>query len=276
MTRPSHLPQESLLEGDRLTQLVARTIKPAEVPKGNGRLVRNLVERAIARQTDRMFGVLQDAGTVAHGALTTLTEADFESPPSGAKSEENLAAAFRQLDAIVGLGSVKTFVRQLAAQMQLNAERREAGMKAAADTSLHMMFVGNPGTGKTSVARIVAAIYKAMGLLRLGHLVEVDRSALVAGYAGQTAIKTRQLVESALGGMLFVDEAYAIVTDERDHFGREALDTLIKCTEDFRDDLVVVLAGCKQTRSQRGEARLYTPACLCEQVPRRDEAAGRL
>jgi len=90
-------------------------------------------------------------------------------------------------------------------------------------------------------------------ILRLGHLVEVDRSALVAGYAGQTALKTRQVVEAALGGVLFIDEAYAIVADERDHFGKEALDTLIKLSEDHRDDLVVILAGC--ARAMRGRPR---------------------
>merc|ERR1719359_612142 len=112
-----------------------------------------------------------------------------------------------------------------------------------ADASLHMIFSGNPGTGKTTVARVVAQALKSLGILRLGHLVECDRASLVAGYAGQTAIKTKQLVDTALGGILFVDEAYALVSDDRDTFGKEALDTLMKATEDYRDDLVVILAG---------------------------------
>jgi len=108
---------------------------------------------------------------------------------------------------------------------------------------LHMIFTGNPGTGKTTVGRIVAAAFKSLGILRIGHLVECDRASLVAGYAGQTAIKTKQMLDSALGGILFVDEAYTLVSDDRDSFGKEALDTLMKGTEDHRDDLVVILAG---------------------------------
>merc|ERR1719247_1766516 len=131
------------------------------------------------------------------------------------------------------------------AQLKTEVERREAGITAPGSMgTLHMIFTGNPGTGKTTVARIVAELLSAMGLLRKGHLVEADRASLVAGYSGQTALKTRQVVEQAIGGVLFIDEAYALVSEDgRDSFGKEALDTLIKMIEDRRPELVVILAG---------------------------------
>lgn len=152
-------------------------------------------------------------------------------------------AALNKLDHITGMADVKKHIHSLRAQLQLNKERKEAGVGAGSDASLHMVFMGNPGTGKTTVARIVAELLNAMGVLSRGHLVEVDRSGLVAGYSGQTALKTKAVVESALGGVLFVDEAYALVQQDRDSFGKEALDTLIKMVEDHRDNLVVILAG---------------------------------
>merc|ERR1712066_689916 len=159
--------------------------------------------------------------------------------------EEKIRAALAKLDIVIGLKGVKDFVHSLYAQLKTDTERREAGINGTGGAgTLHMIFSGNPGTGKTTVARIIAELMNAMGLLRKGHMVEVDRASLVAGFSGQTVLKTKQVVDSAMGGILFVDEAYALVSEDgKDSFGKEALDTLIKLIEDRRQDLVVILAG---------------------------------
>lgn len=148
-----------------------------------------------------------------------------------------------ELDALVGLEKVKSKVQDLIVYQKVQKMRREKNLHSAKNT-LHLAFTGNPGTGKTTVARIVGRIYKRIGLLSKGHFVEVSRTDLIAGYQGQTALKVKKVIEQAKGGVLFIDEAYSITeNDHSDSYGRECLTELTKALEDYREDLVVIVAG---------------------------------
>ena len=169
-------------------------------------------------------------------------ERDAEKQDAEEEKKPDFDELMAQLDSLVGLDDVKKDIKNLMNLVKVRRLRRENGLPIP-PMSLHMVFMGNPGTGKTTVARIISGLYAAIGVLEKGQLIEVDRSGLVAGYVGQTALKTQEVIKSALGGVLFIDEAYSLASGGENDFGREAIETILKAMEDHRDELIVVVAG---------------------------------
>ncbi len=200
----------------------------------NGRTMRSLFDQICKNQAGRLQ--TGDMQMMSDEQLMTIVEADI---PYEAPKEVDYTECLKKFEGMVGLQSVKKEVTNLAAFLNLQIKRGETNTFQGK----HYVFTGNPGTGKTTVARIMADVFKTLGILTRGQLVEADRSKLVAGFSGQTAIKTNQLIDSAMGGVLFIDEAYTLKSSDNDSFGSEAIDTLLKRLEDDRGKFICIVAG---------------------------------
>ena len=201
----------------------------------NGRLVRNHYEKVISNQASRLASI-----DVVNKPM--LTEIAVEDLGIELEDKQSLDAVMAELNALIGLTSVKDNINDMINLIKVQQARKEKGL-ATPSINMHLVFTGNPGTGKTTVARLIGKIYKALGLLSKGQMIETDRSGLVAGYVGQTAIKTKDVIKQAEGGVLFIDEAYTLASGGNNDFGQEAIDTLLKAMEDKRSNMVVIVAG---------------------------------
>ena len=222
-------------EAEELTKkMVTEMYNSRDKDFANGRTMRTLFDQICKKQAQRLQGV--DISSMSNEELMTIKQEDV---PYEAPKSVNVGDCLKKLDGLVGLAGVKKEISNLTAFLNLQIRRGETNTFQGK----HYVFTGNPGTGKTTVARIMADIFKTLGVVARGQLVEADRAKLVAGYSGQTAIKTNQLVDQALGGVLFIDEAYTLKSNDSDTFGSEAIDTLLKRLEDDRGKFICIVAG---------------------------------
>ena len=222
-------------EAEELTRkMITEMYNSRDKDFANGRTMRTLFDQICKKQAQRLQNV--DISSMSNEELMTINKEDV---PYEAPQSVNVEDCLKKLDGLVGLTSVKKEISNLTAFLNLQIKRGET----QTFQGKHYVFTGNPGTGKTTVARIMADIFKTLGVVARGQLVEADRAKLVAGYSGQTAIKTNQLVDQALGGVLFIDEAYTLKSNDGDTFGSEAIDTLLKRLEDDRGKFICIVAG---------------------------------
>jgi SpoVK/Ycf46/Vps4 family AAA+-type ATPase len=222
-------------EGEELARkMITEMYNSRDKDFANGRTMRSLFDQICKKQAQRLQGA--SIANMSNEELMTIKEEDI---PYEAPKSVDISECLAKLEGLVGLTGVKKEVSNLASFLNLQIKRGETNTFQGK----HYVFTGNPGTGKTTVARIMADVFKTLGIVAKGQLVEADRSKLVAGFSGQTAIKTNQLVDQAMGGVLFIDEAYTLKSGDGDTFGSEAIDTLLKRLEDDRGKFICIVAG---------------------------------
>ena len=219
---------------DILKTVITERYEQRDKDFANGRTMRQLFDTICKRQAERLQ--MHDLSKTSDAELMTILAEDV---PYDKPQAVDYRDCLKDLEGLVGLKSVKEEITNLTSYLNLQIQRGEKNTFQGK----HYIFTGNPGTGKTTVARIMSKVFKTLGILSRGHLVEADRSKLVAGFSGQTAIKTNQLVDSAIGGVLYIDEAYTLASSEHDSFGSEAIDTLLKRLEDDRGKFICIVAG---------------------------------